>query len=325
MSDNDLISIIIPIYNVEKYMEKCLNSVVNQTYNNIEIILIDDGSKDKSREICDNYAKKDNRIKVVHKENNGVSSARNTGIDMSKGKYITFIDSDDYIDTDYIETLYKLCTRNDADIAICGVKDEDFDGNVVNESNEIKKKLNKKEMLKELLSEQHFFGVCWAKFYKKDIIGNIRFNENMKIAEDFEFLYKLLDKVNVAYVDTTKKLYHFLIREGSATKSGFNLEWKKQINLCEEIINDVSVYWPDIEEYAIKRYFKAVMPCMITALKSNSNYEDIKYLRDKLKEYKRQINKNILITKKQKFFFYIVMINPYILKNIFNIKKNLIK
>ena len=108
MSDNDLISIIIPIYNVEKYMEKCLNSVVNQTYNNIEIILIDDGSKDKSREICDNYAKKDNRIKVVHKENNGVSSARNTGIDMSKGKYITFIDSDDYIDTDYIETLYKI-------------------------------------------------------------------------------------------------------------------------------------------------------------------------------------------------------------------------
>ena len=325
MDKEDLISIIIPIYNVEKYLEKCLNSIIGQTYNNIEIILVDDGSKDQSKEICDNYAKTDNRIRVIHNENKGVSNARNTGIDIAKGKYITFIDADDYVDKNYVDVLYALCIKNNADITICGVKDEDNDGNILNESNEIETKLDKKEMLKELLNEKYFFSVCWAKLYKRDIIANIRFNENMKIGEDFEFLYKVLYNIDTVYVDTTKKLYHFLMREGSATKNGFNIEWKKQIDFCKKIINDVSEHYTDIKEYAVKRYFKAIMPCMITVLKSENNYNDIKYLKSQLKEYKNPIAKNTLISKKQKIFFYIVMINPYILKMIFNIKKKLLK
>lgn len=325
MSNNELISIVIPIYNVENYVEKCLNSVIRQTYNNIEIILIDDGSKDKSKEICDSYARKDKRINVIHKENRGVSSARNTGIEAAKGNYITFIDSDDYIDEDYIEKLYGLCIKNNSDIVICGVKDEDCDGNIVKQSKEIKVNLNKKDFLKELLNQQYFFTVCWAKFYKRDIIGNIRFNENMKIAEDFDFLYRLLDNVHNVYVDTTEKMYHFLMREGSATKSGFNADWQKEIELCQKIVDDVSSKWTDLEKYAIKRYFNAVMSCMIMVLKSNSEKNDIKYLREKLKKYKEKIKKNTLISKKQKIFFYIVMINPYILGIIFNIKKKIVK
>ena len=321
MEKEDLISIIIPIYNVEKYLEKCLNSVISQTYNNIEIILVNDGSKDKSKEICNNYAKRDNRIRVIHNENKGVSNARNTGIDIAKGKYITFIDADDYVDKNYVDVLYALCIKNNADIAVCGVKDEDYAGNVINETNEMEIKLHKKEFLKELLNEKYFFSVCWAKLYKNNVIDNIRFNEDMKIGEDFEFLYKLLQNVNIAYINTTKKTYHFLMREGSATKSGFNEEWKKQIDFCEKVIQDVAN--TDIEEYAVKRYFKSIMPCIITILKTESNYNDIKYLKDKLKKYKKYIKKNKLLTKKEKTFFYIIMINPYILKKIFQIKQRM--
>lgn len=325
MDNRDLISIIIPIYNVEKYLEKCLDSVIKQTYDNIEIILIDDGSEDKSKQICDDYAKIDNRIKVIHKKNEGVSKARNIGIDTSKGEFITFIDSDDYIDKNYIEELYKLCIKNNSDIAICGVKDEDYDGNIVHVSNKIIKKLNKREILIELLNEKYFFSVCWAKLYKKSKIGNIRFNEMMKIAEDFDFLYKLLDNINVVYVDTTKILYHFLLREGSATRNGFNENWKKEIQLCEKIINDVSKKYEDIKDYAVKRYFRVVMTCMLIELKTTNNQETISYLKHKLVKFKIEIQNNFLISKKQKIFFHIVLINPFILKCIFDLKKKLFK
>ena len=119
MKNIDLISIIIPVYNVEQYLSRCIDSVINQTYKNLEIILIDDGSTDDSGEICDEYALKDNRIKVMHKQNGGVSSARNEGLDISKGNYIGFIDSDDFIEKDMYEFLYDLLTKNNCDISCC--------------------------------------------------------------------------------------------------------------------------------------------------------------------------------------------------------------
>ena len=112
MEKEDLISIVIPVYKVEKYLEKCVESVINQTYKNLEILLVNDGSPDNCPKICDEYAQKDNRIKVIHKENGGLSDARNAGIDVATGKYITFIDSDDYISNDYVEYMYNLLKQN---------------------------------------------------------------------------------------------------------------------------------------------------------------------------------------------------------------------
>ena len=114
-----LISIIVPVYNVESYLKKCLESIINQTYKNIEIILIDDGSTDSSGKICDDYANKDKRIKVIHKQNGGVSDARNTALDICRGDYIGFIDSDDYIELDMYETLLKFLLNNNLDVAMC--------------------------------------------------------------------------------------------------------------------------------------------------------------------------------------------------------------
>ena len=119
MKKQDLISIVVPIYNVEKYLEKCINSIIIQTYKNIEIILVNDGSTDSSGKICDIYLKKDKRIKVIHKKNGGLSDARNVGIENAKGKYIAFIDSDDFIDSDFIEILYNLIIEYNADVSCC--------------------------------------------------------------------------------------------------------------------------------------------------------------------------------------------------------------
>ena len=117
---DEKVSIIVPVYNVEKYLDKCIESIVNQTYRNIEIILVDDGSPDKCPEICNEWAKKDDRIKVIHKENGGLSSARNAALEIAQGDYITFVDSDDWIENDMIQSMLTCAAKNDADIVCCG-------------------------------------------------------------------------------------------------------------------------------------------------------------------------------------------------------------
>ena len=121
--EKDLISVIIPVYKVEKFLEKCVNSVLEQTYKNLEIILVDDGSPDGCPALCDELAKKDKRIKVIHKKNGGVSSARNAALDEAKGKYVCFVDSDDYIEPTYAEDLHKAITENDVQMAVCDTYD----------------------------------------------------------------------------------------------------------------------------------------------------------------------------------------------------------
>ena len=116
---NDLISVIVPVYNVELYLQQCIDSILNQTYSNLEIILIDDGSTDNSSIICDINLEKDHRIKVIHKQNGGLSNARNVGVKNAQGKFVAFIDSDDYISEDYIEVLYRLICKYNADISVC--------------------------------------------------------------------------------------------------------------------------------------------------------------------------------------------------------------
>ena len=118
---NSLISVIVPIYNVEKYLDRCVESIINQTYKNLEIILVDDGSPDNCTQMCDDYAKKDSRIRVVHKENGGLSDARNAGMEVATGEYVSFIDSDDYISLDFYETLFQTMIDNDSDIVECSV------------------------------------------------------------------------------------------------------------------------------------------------------------------------------------------------------------
>ena len=168
--EEELISVILPIYNVEKYLEKCLKSVINQTYKNLEIILVDDGSKDNSPQICDEYAVKDKRIVVIHKSNGGLSDARNAGIEIAKGKYITLIDSDDYVEKDYVQFLYQLIKENNAEMSICSHTVLYTNGTRIEKETGEHLVLDPKTTLEKILYDEGIDLSAWAKMYKANTI-----------------------------------------------------------------------------------------------------------------------------------------------------------
>ena len=219
--NEELISVIIPVYNVEKYIRFCLDSVINQTYKNLEIIIVDDGTKDSSGEIAEEYARKDSRIKVVHKENGGLSDARNVGLDIATGKYIAFLDSDDVISLDFYEYLYGLIKKNDYDIAECEflrISSDEIENvqKILDEKNSNENIVVKEESSEEALSD--FYGrylnpyvnkvVVWNKIYKKEIYDGIRYPVG-RFHEDEFTTFKILNKIN-KMVTSTKKLHGYM-------------------------------------------------------------------------------------------------------------------
>ena len=218
------ISIIVPVYKAEKYLNRCIDSLLAQTYTDFELILVDDGSPDKSGKICDDYAAKDSRIKVIHKENAGVSAARNSGLDASGGKYIMFCDSDDSVEPDFLELMHTAAEKDGADVAVSGFEmlfDEkkEKNKNVLYPGTQLISVLSRSGLC-DLLDNNLFFSL-WNKIYKSEIIkeNGLRMNENMKFSEDFHFNLEYFIKINGNIAVVRKPLYHYEVRnENSATK-----------------------------------------------------------------------------------------------------------
>lgn len=211
--EKDLISVIIPVYKVEEYLEKCIESVLKQTYTNLQIILVDDGSPDNCGKICDEYAKKDPTIEVIHKVNGGLSDARNVGIAQAKGKYIGFVDSDDYIKEDMYEILINLIKEYDADVSICNLYDV-IDGKeyIRNNENGIQE-YSRLEILKEVLLDKNIQSYAWNKLYKKELFDEIKYPIGKKY-EDIGTTFYVFEKCNKIVV-TSKPEYYYLKRSDS--------------------------------------------------------------------------------------------------------------
>lgn len=216
----ELITIIIPVYNVEKYLNRCIQSVLNQTYKNLEIIMVDDGSTDSSPEICDKYEKRDSRIKVIHQSNGGLSDARNSGLEISKGEYVLFIDSDDYVGTEMIENFYKCLVDTGADTVIGGfrrsvrnkieIKENTFAGKIYDTEYDIKNNVLKKMLASD--GQDQIEMSVWKVLFSMDIIrkNHLRFPERKYLCEDiiFDFDYYPLCK-KVAMCNDTSYYYCF--------------------------------------------------------------------------------------------------------------------
>ena len=220
MSRAEQVSIIVPIYKVEKYLNKCIDSILAQTFTDFELILVDDGSPDNCGKICDEYAEKDSRIKVIHQVNSGVSSARNTGLKTAKGKYVGFVDPDDYLEPEFYEKMTNLITRDDTDLVICGVRKVFEDGKCA-----VEKLTNNKVSAQNAINE--LFDVnglnlrpsVWNKLFKTEMIGC--FDEKISVSEDLKFCVEYLLKCkNVSYIE--QNLYNNVQRNGSLTKGGIN-------------------------------------------------------------------------------------------------------
>ena len=217
-----LISVIVPIYNVEKYLDRCVDSIINQTYKSLEIILVDDGSPDNCPQMCDDYAKKDSKIKVVHKENGGLSDARNVGMKVATGEYVSFIDSDDYISLDFYETLLQTMIDNDSDIVECSVvkfyENEKFD-----EYSDDLKVTNYEtvDALDGLISENPFKQHVWNKLYKSSVALDIPYAVG-KLNEDEFWTYQIFGKAKKV-TRINKTMYYYFQRGSSIMGNGYNI------------------------------------------------------------------------------------------------------
>jgi glycosyltransferase involved in cell wall biosynthesis len=241
MKKDALISVIVPIYMVQDYLGKCVKSIRNQTYDNLEIILVDDGSKDDCGKMCDEFAKEDERIRVIHKVNGGLSDARNAGIEVAKGKYFVFIDSDDYIHPQMIECLVKPVEEGQADMSVCeytNVRDDDEP--VMDEISDpetiiIESTADKRQYF---LCETYVkFTVAWNKLYPRGYFENVRYPKG-KIHEDEFTTYKLLEKADkVAYITTP--LYYYVQRGSSIMGEGFS---KKSLDRFEALDQRINYY-----------------------------------------------------------------------------------
>jgi len=202
-----LISIIVPVYNVEQYLEKCVKSIINQTYKTIEIILVDDGSTDNSGKICEELKEKDERIKVIHKENGGLSDARNVGLKIANGVYIGFVDSDDYIKEDMFETLYNLNKKHNSEISIVSYYEYYNDKLISVRKSEGVKEYDKIEAMREILIDQNIQSYAWNKLFKKELFDGLEFPTN-KNFEDIATTLLLFERANkVVLLEDPKYCY----------------------------------------------------------------------------------------------------------------------
>ena len=217
-----LISIIVPCYNVERYLPKCVDSILNQTYKNLEVWLVDDGSPDRCGIICDEYAQKDTRIKVIHKQNGGLSDARNVAIDVATGEYIVFIDSDDRVTFDHVETLYNLAQKYEVDLAAAQFMEEHEGFSTTLDKDTPKEyKLGAEDALETMFYQDKIENSAWGKIYKRSLFATgIRYPKG-KLYEDFATTYKLIEKAGSVAI-TSKKTTFYLIRNDSIQGECYN-------------------------------------------------------------------------------------------------------
>lgn len=313
----DLISVIVPVYNVEKYLDRCIKSIINQTYSNLEIILVDDGSTDNSGRKCDEFALCDDRIKVIHKKNGGVSSARNAGLDIAIGDFIGFVDSDDFIELEMYETLIKNIKENNAEISCCQIQTSNI--------NEEKSKFytnNSKLFYRDEIVNNFFFNEFVRGFIVSPCnkiiaikaIDNIRFRSYV-LAEDFLFIFEVLMNCNRIHYDS-KIGYHYCHRENSAMTSKFS---EKRFDYIDAII--------EIENICKEQYDENILILAHQWIFNNTliNYRAIiinslkKTYPEKYKEYRKYLDsnkdmcfKNLNI--KRKIDFVLSMYFPFIYK-----------
>lgn len=279
--NNPLVTVIVPVYNVQEYLVRCITSLINQTYRNIEIILVDDGSTDASGEMCDYYAQSDNRITVIHKENGGLADARNAAIDIMKGDYVTFVDSDDWIEKDYVEYLINLLINNNAEISISPFFKVYENQKEIGKYTETIDVVDNVEAIKLFLYQRKFTASAPCKMYRSDIFSSIRYPKGMYY-EDMAVICQILDEVNKVVISNCPKYFYYQ-RENGIMHCEFNIRKMHRIKIAEEILGYISATHPELIGAAETRLFLA----------SIQTYKDIPRKDIETKEYSEYVWKSI--------------------------------
>ena len=290
---SDLISIIIPVYNVEKYLERCIESVISQTYKNLEIILVDDGSTDSSGKLCDEFAQKDDRIKVIHKKNGGISDARNVGIEQVTGKYVGFADSDDYLEKDMIETLYNLSVKHDADISIVSYY-EMYNNKLISVRDSGKLEiLDRVEAIRELLIDTKIQSYAWNKLFKRELFEGLEFPKGRNF-EDIATTLLLFEK-SEKVVLLEKPKYYYLRRDNSIVGTRNAKTYLDYLDVIYDKYCYLKDKYPEIELYNAYNYCINMIwvYTIIVSFEIDEAYEEFtkkyKLLKELIEKYENEI------------------------------------
>lgn len=285
--DKPFVSILIPAYNVEKYLRECLDSVINQTYRNLQIVIVDDGSKDSTGEICNEYASKDNRIEVYHISNGGVANARNVLLSKIKGDYFLFVDSDDWIEADTVDVLVHKMLTHDVDLVGFKSVKSDYYSNACKVA-EVEDFYVKDKFIEEFIKHNKINGALWNKFFKYSLVKGNRFRKEISYGEDALFCWQLIQDINKVLITNIPK-YHHRLHDASISKR----KWTPEGNGSGKIV------WDTIREDVIKMYPKyiglvnarcALMYMWDLLFATRSNYPKDTHI----KERQRFINSHII-------------------------------
>lgn len=313
MSADAKITVIVPVYNVEKYLDKCIESIVNQTYKNLEIILVDDGSTDGSPVICDEWANKDYRIKVVHKNNKGASCARNSGLEIASGDYITFVDSDDYVDTNLYESLFNLLKKYGADAAACGMVRESCNGYKEVWADHSIHEFCRNDLLKWIGEASGILPVSPCnKLFSKDSIKNIKFDENLKYAEDTLFNFEVAQNID-KLVLFSEPLYHYVNNSDSVSHISFDEHRFDEHRVMDKIFA-LSSKDADVFQYCVKgdvlKSFRTIKEMCVSGNCINRFNE----IRNRIISHKTEILKSGIYSRATKFKTVFLFIAPNVYK-----------
>lgn len=312
-----IISIIVPVYKVEKYLKRCIDTIINQTYKNLEIILVDDGSPDNSGNICDEYAKKDGRIKVIHKENGGQSSARNAGLDIAKGEYIGFVDSDDYIDEEMYEKLIKIALDTDADIVECECRAGKSDNfSVFGKNTRTMEIYNNIESLEKFYFGEQINGIAnmvWDKLYKRYLFDKIRFLDGYNRGEDANITPKLLysSKKIVKY---NYNYYNYCVESPDSSSLSENI---KKYTDPVVLFDDLREFWKKNKQ---TKYENLITGHLLNTLFECRYQQKFRKNKDEVLEVDKKINKLLSEISNKNFFGRMLLIKL----NIYKISPNLL-
>ena len=282
---NEMISVIVPVYNTEKYLTDCIESILSQTYQDIEVLLIDDGSQDKSGDICDFYQQKDARVKVIHKRNEGVSSARNKGLSICRGEYVTFVDADDYVDKDYLKCLYYNLQENNAEISVCNFVCVFEDGREQEENHIESKRMLLNENL-NFCQNMFLYTVCGTLF-KKENLENLFFSTDIFVGEDSLFMAEVIKKASVLYYDK-KILYKYRMNQNSVMHV-------KNIKKLETVLTawDRIAFMQKMDSIGYKSA-KMVALRWCRRIAAEMKLQDVRYL-EKVEQLRKQVKTELKI------------------------------
>lgn len=296
-----LVSIIIPFYNSEQYLNKCLTSVINQTYKNLEIILINDGSTDNSLKIANQFKKSDPRIRILSQKNMGQGAARNKGISKSTGEYISFVDADDYVALDYIEYLYKLLKDNNftVPLAICSYTELHLNSNKhINKGSSYRGLLSGEDCLRKMCYEQEVNSCAYTKLISRKLFTERKFFPETKIYEDLGAIYKLFLRTNMVACGFKSK-YYYQIHSNSTLSKPFNENHLIACNMVDNLACNINKYYPTLRQATIA-YQVSIRLSLINQLISNEHSPYLKSLISYVKKYQFFVIKDRNFNKAKK-------------------------